>query len=87
MKTKEEKNIRYEIKGLSWEIYPDLCKSCGLCIEKCPVKCLSFDLDHNEYLGNPAVKCEISKCIGCKTCELNCPDCAISVEGKNGQVL
>lgn len=76
------KNISYEHKGITWTTYPEICKSCGLCVEKCPVKCLSFDDENTEYLGLPAVKCDIEKCIACRTCENVCPDCAIKVEGK-----
>lgn len=74
------KVLTYAAKGTVWVNYPELCKSCGLCIEKCPVKCLSFDLENNNYLGNPAIKCDIKKCIACKTCERNCPDFAIRIE-------
>lgn len=82
MATKNFSKITYTDKGLKWSISPDVCKSCGLCIEKCPVKCLSFDTTQNEYLGMPAVKCDAKRCIACHTCEQNCPDCAITVQGK-----
>lgn len=82
MASENFREIAYEEKGLSWSISPDLCKSCGYCIEKCPVKCLSFDYENNNYLGTPIVKNDIKKCIACKTCETGCPDCAITVEGK-----
>lgn len=81
MAKKDIKSISFQEKGLCWETFPALCKSCGLCIEKCPAKCLSFDAENSEYLGMPLVKCDISKCIACHTCEINCPDCAIKVEG------
>lgn len=77
-----DNSIDYGTRGLSWKTYPALCKSCGLCILKCPQKALSFDLSTNEYLGMPAVKCDIEKCIACHTCENVCPECAIKVEGK-----
>jgi 2-oxoglutarate ferredoxin oxidoreductase subunit delta len=79
MKTK---SLSYQQKNLTWETFPDICKSCGLCIEKCPVKCLSWDTENLQYLGLPSVKCDIEKCIACKTCEKNCPDCAIAVDKK-----
>jgi 2-oxoglutarate ferredoxin oxidoreductase subunit delta len=82
MATKNFREIKYEEKGLLWSVFPDLCKSCGYCIEKCPVKCLSFDSGHNDYLGTPIVKCKIEKCIACRTCENGCPEGAIRVEGK-----
>lgn len=82
MATENFREIEYTEKGLTWKIFPELCKSCGYCIEKCPKKCLSFDLGHNDYLGVPMVKCDIKNCIACRTCETICPDCAIIVEGK-----
>ena len=83
MARKDFKKVEYKTDKITWETYPELCKSCGLCILKCPVKCLSFDQGRSEYLGMPAVKCDITKCIACRTCENVCPDCAIAVEGKN----
>lgn len=82
MTEKEFKKIKYQEKGVIWETSPDICKSCGLCILKCPVKCLSYDQENNEYLGMPAIKCDVSKCIACGTCENVCPECAIKVNGK-----
>lgn len=80
MATKSPSIVHYEEKNISWEADLSLCKSCGLCIEKCPVKCLSFDRANNQFLGMPGVKCQISKCIACHTCETVCPDCAIEVK-------
>lgn len=74
--------IEYKRAGLVWTTYPEICKSCGLCIEKCPVKCLTYNLEANEYLGMPTVTCDIEKCIACHSCETACPDCAIRVDGK-----
>lgn len=82
MASKNFKKIKYEQKNKSWVIFPEVCKSCGICIEKCPVKCLSYDYENKTYLGTRTVKCDIEKCISCKTCENACPDCAIMVERK-----
>jgi len=76
------KKLEYSHKRINWTTYPEVCKSCGLCVEKCPVKCLSFDSENVEYLGLPAIKCDIEKCIACGTCESVCPDSAIRIEGK-----
>lgn len=76
------REIGYSEKGLLWETYPELCKSCGICIAKCPVGAISYDEKNNEYLGMPAVKCNTKKCIFCRTCESVCPECAIKVTGK-----
>ena len=82
MATKDFKKIEYEHGNIVWTTFPDICKSCGLCIVGCPMKCLSFDKEQNEYLGMPAVHCDIEKCIGCGTCERVCPDCAVVVKGQ-----
>jgi 2-oxoglutarate ferredoxin oxidoreductase subunit delta len=83
MAEKSPKKIIYQEKDKGWLVVPDWCKSCGICIEKCPVKCLSYDKENNEYLGMPTVRCDVSKCITCHTCESFCPDAAITVWKEN----
>ncbi len=54
-------------------IYENWCKSCGICIALCP---------KNVYDTNDTGGPEISRpddCIGCRICELHCPDFAISI--------
>lgn len=82
MATKDFEQVVYENEEIKWVNIPDLCKSCGICIAKCPKECLSFDEEYPEYLGMPSVKCDLSKCIACRTCENFCPDCAIFVNKK-----
>ncbi len=65
-------------KGL-WTIFPGLCKGCGLCIEKCPKKCISWSNVLGVY-GTPAVEAGMDECIACGICKTVCPDCAITVE-------
>jgi 2-oxoglutarate ferredoxin oxidoreductase subunit delta len=65
----------------NWTIFPDLCKGCGLCIEKCPVKCIRWSEGLGVY-GTPRVQAGMDKCIACGICQLVCPDCAIKVERK-----
>ncbi len=72
---------KFEDKTKSWTNFRGLCKGCGICIERCPKKALSWSEDSG-YYGTPAVDCEIAKCIACGICELHCPDCAIIVELK-----
>lgn len=61
------------------EVDKERCKGCGLCIEACPVKIITFSgkLNHKgwEYVE---VK-EMEKCIGCSSCAIVCPDVAIEV--------
>lgn len=60
-------------------IIPKLCKGCGICIEKCPVKALSFGENLGVY-GTATPDIDIEKCITCGNCQRFCPDSAIKVE-------
>ncbi len=62
----------------SWTIFPELCKGCGLCIEKCPVNVISWSSELGAY-GTNRVEINAKGCITCKLCALHCPDAAISV--------
>ncbi|WP_075859611.1 4Fe-4S dicluster domain-containing protein [Carboxydothermus pertinax] len=64
----------------TWTIYPSLCKGCGLCIEKCPTKAITWSEVLGVY-GTPSVESN-NKCIACGICQMVCPDCAIYVEKK-----
>ncbi len=50
------------------------CKGCGICIKVCPKNVLEFD----ERLKAEAVR--MDDCIGCKQCDIFCPDLAITVK-------
>jgi 2-oxoglutarate ferredoxin oxidoreductase subunit delta len=63
-----EPHKQYEI-----EIFPDWCKSCGICAAFCPRSCIKM----NEA-GKPVVV-DAKRCTGCGWCELHCPDFAICV--------
>ncbi|MBN1585128.1 4Fe-4S binding protein [Candidatus Uhrbacteria bacterium] len=60
-------------------LLPGLCKSCGECIAKCPMKCISFDETELGTTGEPAIVIDMEKCIGCGTCEMICPDFAVKI--------
>jgi 2-oxoglutarate ferredoxin oxidoreductase subunit delta len=51
-----------------------LCKQCGICSGICPRKVLEQELGKA-----PHVKAQ-DQCIGCKMCQMCCPDFAIEVE-------
>jgi len=61
-------------------VFEGLCKGCGLCIQRCPVKAISFSKTNLGYLSTPTVVINIKKCIACGICELNCPDFALKVD-------
>ncbi|MFI3300721.1 MAG: ferredoxin family protein [Candidatus Gastranaerophilales bacterium] len=64
-----------------YHVYTDLCKGCGLCIVKCPKKCLSWSKETGLF-QTPAVKPNAEECIACGMCALVCPDSAIRIEKK-----
>lgn len=59
--------------------FSNLCKGCGLCIERCPVKALKFSKDEINYISRPLPEVDINKCIACGICQQVCPDCAIKI--------
>lgn len=62
----------------SWTIFPQLCKGCGLCIERCPVNVIQWSSELGAY-GTNRVTVNVEGCITCKICSYYCPDAAISV--------
>lgn len=59
-------------------LFPSLCKGCGFCISKCPMKALHW----SDVLGAydlPTVEIDTDKCVSCGICQDFCPDCAILV--------
>jgi len=50
------------------------CKSCGICSAMCPVKIIMVDDRGHPYID------DMDACIGCRNCEIHCPDFAITVK-------
>lgn len=71
----------YENDRWQWERLPEYCKSCGLCIERCPVQALTWSKDLNQR-GTPLPQVNIESCTACQTCQKVCPDGAIKVNRK-----
>lgn len=77
MKNKWNSNI-YENKRGIFVVFPDLCKGCGLCIEKCPTKVIEWS-KKLAFNGFPTVEPRINGCIVCGMCQTVCPDAAIAI--------
>jgi 2-oxoglutarate ferredoxin oxidoreductase subunit delta len=70
---------KYKAPRGSWTVYPELCKGCGLCIEKCPTHVISWS-DKPANYGTLRVTVDASGCIVCRQCMFHCPDAAIHVQ-------
>ena len=55
------------------------CKSCELCVDFCPTGVLVMVPDPHNILGQMVRVAHPEYCIGCKECELECPDFCIFV--------
>ncbi|HEY8391216.1 MAG TPA: 4Fe-4S binding protein [Capillibacterium sp.] len=61
-----------------WTIFPELCKGCGLCLERCPTGAIRWGDGLGAYGAN-RVTVDAAGCVTCKICAYYCPDAAISV--------
>jgi 2-oxoglutarate ferredoxin oxidoreductase subunit delta len=50
----------------------DLCKNSGACLDACPVDVFAKE-------GDKIVVANPDNCIGCKSCEIQCPEKAIKI--------
>ena len=60
-------------------IFRAWCKSCGICMEFCPEKVIGKD-----DMGAPLVE-RPDDCIGCRFCELHCPDFAFTIKERKSK--
>ncbi|MBE0490820.1 MAG: 4Fe-4S dicluster domain-containing protein [Sulfurospirillum sp.] len=57
----------------------DRCKGCDICVSMCPAGVLAMVPAPQSILGTMIEVVEPNSCIGCRDCELHCPDFAIYV--------
>lgn len=62
-----------KLKKFKVEIRQNLCKACAICYTFCPKDVLRGDPDGKALVTQP------DNCIGCRLCEMRCPDYAIRV--------
>ena len=65
----------------------ELCTGCGTCVKACPYLCFELvertgESNHNiglsKKLSQP-VTTENPECVACRSCQVRCPDFAISI--------
>ncbi len=61
-------------------ISPDLCKGCGLCLERCPHDVIDWSEELGIYGSPMATPARMQDCIACGICQLVCPDAAILIK-------
>lgn len=77
MEPRWKPNIYENDRGI-FAVFPELCKGCGLCIEKCPTKVIEWSKEL-AFNGSPTVEPRMTGCIVCGTCQTVCPDAAIAI--------
>ena len=55
-----------------------LCVSCSVCVQECPISCISLD-EAGERDGRNLYPAVNDKCTGCGICERACPMSAVAL--------
>jgi 2-oxoglutarate ferredoxin oxidoreductase subunit delta len=76
--TPQPKDSEKRKKHFTQFIFGDWCKACGICSAFCPK-----DVITRSATGMPIIQ-DPDACIGCRFCELHCPDFAITIREDNG---
>ncbi len=73
-KAKEKERKKYTVV-----FYPKWCKSCGLCSAFCVKQIIQTDKTGLPFIA----KEDMDSCIGCRFCEIHCPDFAITIQDRH----
>jgi 2-oxoglutarate ferredoxin oxidoreductase subunit delta len=67
------------------KVLKDRCKGCERCKEDCPMEIIHMSKELNTKGYFYATVPDSSKCIGCATCGMTCPDLAIEVQANGAR--
>ena len=71
-----QKKVELDKKGIqlfTQTVYANWCKSCGICVALCPKHVYDENAEGGPIVARP------DDCIGCRICEVHCPDFAMSI--------